>query len=182
MMKAPLRGLLLALVAATPAAGALALEPPAAAQSTPREAPAPKSAWGAQPDFERRVLAEINRIREVAGRGGLRLSPRLWRPARAHAKYLALRGGALRHESPDGGPFWQRLVRAGYPSKVRMSENLAMLGGGCRPEDPREVVRLWLGSPPHRANLLDPKIRQMGVGAVSTRACATTVYVADFGG
>jgi uncharacterized protein YkwD len=48
--------------------------------------------------------------------------------------------------------------------------------------EPAEVVRMWLDSPGHRANLLSRKFRVVGVGVASDNDCTTTVLTTDFGG
>jgi uncharacterized protein YkwD len=49
-------------------------------------------------------------------------------------------------------------------------------------------LKLWLASPPHRANLLDPRWREVGLVAVHTARAPgvyanspTTIVTADFG-
>jgi uncharacterized protein YkwD len=79
-----------------------------------------------------------------------------------------------------------------------MGENLALVGGCGRPpgyvqlrrparaaandREARRVVRMWLGSPKHRANLLSPAFRFAGTGAVSDGRCEATFYTANYGG
>jgi uncharacterized protein YkwD len=41
-------------------------------------------------------------------------------------------------------------------------------------------VRMWMASPPHRANLLDPQLRRAGVGVGVARSCASAVVTAAF--
>jgi uncharacterized protein YkwD len=50
--------------------------------------------------------------------------------------------------------------RAGYArGRCRVSENLAWVSHGT----PRTVLRRWLGSPAHRANLLDRRYSDTGL-------------------
>lgn len=132
------------------------------------------------PTLERAIMSEMNRARAGAGLPALRRVAPLARPARAHSAWLA-RTGAFQHEGPGGTPFWSRLVDAGFPRSARMGENLA-LASGCAPSSARHVVRLWLRSPGHRANLLSPRFRLAGVGVVSTPGCGVTLVTADYGG
>jgi uncharacterized protein YkwD len=131
------------------------------------------------PTLERAIMSEMNRVRADAGLPALRRVALLARPARAHSTWLA-RTGAFQHEGPGGTPFWTRLVAAGFPRSARMGENLALVGG-CAPATARTVVQGWLKSPGHRANLLSPRFRVVGVGVVSTPGCATTLVTADYG-
>jgi len=51
-----------------------------------------------------------------------------------------------------------------------------------------QALRLWLASPPHRANLLDPHWRELGLSAVHSTGAPgvyhgmpATIVTADFG-
>lgn len=141
----------------------------------------PRGRWGNQPVLESSLLAEINGMRRARKIPPLVATPILQRPARGHARFLAVaRAGKLTHKDARGRPFHHRLVEAGWRARARMSENLAAINA-CRPQDPRLIVRRWMGSPPHRANLLDRKVTHAGIGVVSTAGCGMTVYTANFG-
>jgi uncharacterized protein YkwD len=62
------------------------------------------------------------------------------------------------HENPDGAQVWDRAVTAGYRYR-KVAENIA---AGQRTA--AEVVRGWMESPGHRANILDGELTQIGVG------------------
>jgi uncharacterized protein YkwD len=84
----------------------------------------------------------IGRHRAAAGRAQLERSWPLKRAARAHS-LLLVRTGAFRHaELAAGGEtlFWATAAT------------------------PRATVRAWLDSPPHRAVLLSPELRHVGLG------------------
>ncbi len=141
----------------------------------------PKKQWVIQKSMERATLFHVNRVRKARGLRPVRGSNKLRRPARAHSRFLAVKhNGRLFHEDARGRPFYVRLVAAGWNRNRRMSENLASITA-CRKKDPRIMVGQWLRSPGHRVNLLDPKVRYVGVGVVSTRYCNVTVYTTDFG-
>lgn len=129
--------------------------------------------------IEAAIAAEMNRVRAERGRAPLTVSPALRRPARAHSRWL-LATGRLTHDGPDGSPFWTRLVAAGFPRDRRMAENLARLGG-CDAGTARRVVAMWMASPGHRANLLNPRYRWVGVGSASDAGCDVTVLTTDYG-
>lgn len=134
----------------------------------------------ARPDMERAVVAQANRVRARHGLRPLRPVRPLARAARGHSRFLAARG-VLQHEDARGRPFWVRLVAAGYPRNRAMGENLAQVGG-CGAGPARRAVALWMGSPGHRANILSPRYRAIGVGAVATGGCEAAAVTADFGG
>ena len=108
------------------------------------------------------------------------MSATLRRPARAQSRYL-LATGQLTHDGPDGSPFWTRLVEAGFPRDRWMAENLAELGGLRRRAPPGAPSQMWMNSPGHRANLLNPRYRWVGAGSASDGGCDTTVVTADYG-
>lgn len=129
--------------------------------------------------IETALVAEMNKVRVERGRKPLRMSTTLRRPARSQSRYL-LASGQLTHDGPDGSPFWTRLVDAGYPRDRWMAENLAELGG-CDASTAGRTVQMWMNSPGHRANLLNPRYRWVGVGTVSDGDCNTTLVTADYG-
>ncbi|HWH13331.1 MAG TPA: CAP domain-containing protein [Miltoncostaeaceae bacterium] len=130
--------------------------------------------------FEAALVRETNAVRADAGLRPLRRVTVLARPARAHSRFLE-RSGRFQHEGVDGSPFWRRLVAAGFPRHRRMAENIAQVGG-CDPAAAADVVRMWLQSPPHRRNLLDPRLRVTGTGAWASSGCGAVYVTADYGG
>ena len=105
---------------------------------------------------ERSVLAEINRARGAHGLARLQIGERLQRAARFHSLDM------LRREYFAHGPFARRLLgfRAAGPA---FGENLAWGTGATA--SARSIVASWLASPGHRANLLRPGFRRVGVAA-----------------
>lgn len=129
--------------------------------------------------IERALVTEMNRTRAKHGRPALRTIATLSRPARAHSRELLARG-TFTHDGADGAPFWTRLVAAGYPRNRSMAENIAQ-APGCGVGVARQTVRMWMASPPHRANLLDPRMHFVGAGAALAGDCSSTILTADFG-
>jgi stress response protein SCP2 len=107
------------------------------------------------------VLGEVvDRTNAERGRHGLRplaVDQRLAAAAQAHSADM-VRRGFFAHESPDGRQVWDRAVAAGYAYR-KVAENIA---AGQRTAE--EVVRGWMESPGHRANILDRDLTQIGVG------------------
>lgn len=68
------------------------------------------------------------------------------------------------HTSPTYGTPQQMLDRFGVSWRA-YGENIA--AGQATPE---EVMRVWMNSPGHRANILDPRFTDIGVGYVSGTA------------
>jgi len=135
--------------------------------------------------LEHGVLADINAFRTQHHLVALRLSSPLTSAARAHTQDMAARG-YFAHESADGSPFWQR-IRQFYPSNTfrywSVGENLLW----APHVDAQGALGLWLSSPEHRANLLKPSWREIGVAALRTPAGGAfhgldvTILTTDFG-
>jgi uncharacterized protein YkwD len=119
-------------------------------------------AVSADPDlngFERNVIDGINAARAQQGLGPLRAGRGLSRAADAHSHDM-LRADFFDHPSSDGTPFDRRIRR--YADAANMvGETLASLaqrhGGSAT------VVQLWLESPGHRAIVLEPRFRRIGI-------------------
>ncbi len=166
----------LAMTAAAIALGGVVATGPATA-AAPRQAssasPAPP------PRIESALLSAMNRARVQRGLRPLRSIRTLRRPARGQSRYLR-RIGTLDHAGADGSPFWTRLIAAGYPRRRSLGENLAMVPG-CGRNVAARTVRMWLKSPGHRANLLNPAFRWTGAGVAVGSSCSVTFVTADYG-
>jgi uncharacterized protein YkwD len=114
------------------------------------------SAWAkSYSTSEIRLVTMINHVRAEHVLPALRLDPSLERAARYHSADM-LQHGYFAH-----GPFAARLRSFGVHGKV-VGENLAW--GTGRGGQAGSVLRLWLRSPEHRANLLRPGFRRIGLG------------------
>src|SRR4051794_36857012 len=132
------------------------------------------------------TLCLLNRQRRLHHLRGLRMSERLGRAAGGHSVEMA-RMDYFSHNSRSGASFVDRIRAAGYLRGARrwsLGENIAW--GTGRLASPRSIVRAWMHSPGHRANILAPAFRQIGIGVsfgapVRTSARAKATYTADFG-
>lgn len=109
------------------------------------------------PDIVVEVVAATNAERVRHGLRPLTVDDRLGRAAQGHSEDMARRA-FFSHENPDGAQVWDRAVAAGYQYR-KVAENIA---AGQRTA--AEVVRGWMDSPGHRANILDGELTQIGVG------------------
>ncbi len=111
----------------------------------------------------RAILEQVNAARARAGTRALLEDPALQRAAQRYAQELARRG-ELDHDSPVPGrhTFRDRLAAEGAHPRLA-GENLALLTENARGLAPH-VVKLWLNSPGHRSNLLEPKFTRTGIG------------------
>jgi uncharacterized protein YkwD len=134
----------------------------------------------------RSTLCLLNHARGRHGLGRLHLSKKLAFAARTHSADMARRG-YFSHNSLSGASFLDRIKKAGYLRRARMwtvGENIAWGTGVLA--TPRSIVRAWMHSPGHRANILNRRFREIGVGItynapvrVASRQAAT--YTTDFG-
>jgi uncharacterized protein YkwD len=133
------------------------------------------------------VLTQLNRIRSEHGLVPLAESPALDAAALQHTREMVAMG-YFAHSSSNGTPFWQR-IRAYYPQANdeywSVGENLFWTSG---PATATEGMRAWMASPDHRANILDPSWRQIGIASVSAphapgafQGLDVTVITTDFG-
>jgi uncharacterized protein YkwD len=121
---------------------------------------APAASATAAPAGPQAVLEEINRVRAAHGLAKLRRDARLSRASRAHALDL------MRRDVFEHGDFEARMHRFAATGP-RFGENIAW-GAGSR-GSARAVVRMWMRSPGHRANLLRPGWRRVGIGVTAGR-------------
>jgi uncharacterized protein YkwD len=135
--------------------------------------------------FRASTLCLLNRERRARGMRKLRTNTRLGRAARGHASDMAQRH-YFTHDSLSGQNFTSRIRRTGYMRRARswtVGENLAW-GTGDK-GSPREIVVAWMNSPQHRANILQRRFREIGVGVVGGvpqgNASGGATYATDFG-
>jgi uncharacterized protein YkwD len=131
------------------------------------------------------LLCDMNVLRAGEGLPPLEIDRRLAQAAQGMADDLAAHR-LFSHVASDGETLTDRVRASGYlsgRSAWRLAENI---GWGSRAlSSPFEVLQSWMGSTDHRRNLLDPGLRDVGIGiAAGTPADATQggmYYVADFG-
>ena len=127
---------------------------------------------------ERRVVKLVNRIRARHGLRRLKASRTLAHAASDHTGDM-LRADYLSHNSSDGTPMATRVRR--YTGARWVGENIAVTTSRRRGLA-RRVVRMWMASPPHRAVLLSPMSRRIGVGRERGHLGSRTysVFTVDF--
>lgn len=122
---------------------------------------AKKSAAIALSNAEFEVLQETNFQRQKKNMGGVVPNPELMSLARSYAKRLAQQN-VLTHKL-NGEDFSKRIKKSGYSYRL-VGENLA-----AGQYSPYEVVKAWLGSKPHRHNLLNSKFTEIGIGVYKNK-------------
>lgn len=114
----------------------------------------------------RAVLCLVNRERKAAGLRRLKANKRLKKAARRHSKDM-VRRGYFSHRSPSGGDMVSRARQSRYitaRSSWSLGENIAW--GQAHLSSAKSIVRGWMRSAPHRANILNGSMREAGSGVV----------------
>lgn len=116
------------------------------------------------------TLCVINRKRADAGLGDLEMDGRLVRAATTHSEDMVARD-YFDHNGPLGDTVITRALKAGYLTgtelRWQLAENLATGTGSLGTA--AGIVRQWMQSPPHRANLMLPDARDAGIGLLRGR-------------
>jgi uncharacterized protein YkwD len=110
------------------------------------------------------TLCLINQQRLLAGLSPLIENPALDAAAQDHSNDMVA-NDYFDHVTPSGLSVLSRVVAAGFATLdavLDLGENIAAGGGSLA--TPAATVANWMGSPPHRANILDPTFKDTGVG------------------
>lgn len=118
---------------------------------------------------EARIIAAINAARADAGLKPLQVAPRLIQAARSHSRDMAV-NNFTGHTGSDGSDFVTRLER------VCVRWRMAAENVGWGSPDTYAMMKAWMDSPPHRANILNPDLTEVGVGYASQPGSDYTDY------
>jgi uncharacterized protein YkwD len=108
---------------------------------------------------EQYLLAAANQERAALGLSQLHRDPRLAQAAAAHARQMAAHA-TISHQFSGESELTARGAAAGVPFSA-ISENV-----GEAPSAP-QIHDLWMHSPHHRSNLLDPSIDVAGISVIA---------------
>jgi len=114
----------------------------------------------------RALLCLLNKTRRANGLRPLRGNARLRKAAERHSRSMVVRG-FFSHVEPGGLSSLDRIRRTGYLSRARSfacGENIGFGEGAT--SSPRSMMRAWMASAPHRANILTGRFREVGLSAV----------------
>jgi hypothetical protein len=135
---------------------------------------APVSAQG---DDVAQILARVNALRQQNGLLPLDLNSVLTAAAQRHSDDMA-RTGTVDHTGSDGSSIESRIRDAGY-GRWRdfgiWGENIY----GGQTADVDAALDFWTNSQVHRANILKPRYREIGIGV--GRSDTGTYYTLNFG-
>ncbi len=124
------------------------------------------------PDDEEAMLNKLNSARHDNALSSVRMDPALREVARAHSKDMYARH-YFSHQTPDGKTPYDRL-REGRITYLTAGENLAFAP---------DVDQAWdslMSSPDHRANILNPDFRCVGMGAYRAADGFEEMFTQDF--
>jgi hypothetical protein len=116
------------------------------------------------PDRRVALLCVIDEERAVRDLPLVRESAQLARAAQGHADDMVARQ-FFQHVTPGGSTLGDRVHATGYIDGRRDWELGEAIAWAQQPLDtPVSLMHAWLGSPEHRAIVLDPRFREVGIG------------------
>ena len=130
----------------------------------------------------------LNRERTQRGLRPLGLNALLSSASLAHSEDMVKRD-YFEHATPDGRSVVDRLRALGYArgGAASTGENIAY-GVGDK-STPASIVRTWMNSPGHRADILRPTFTEIGIGialgapeVAASKSSNGATYTTDFGG
>lgn len=107
--------------------------------------------------FQQQILSLVNIERSKAGLQPLTLNSKLNQAAQNHTNDMISKG-YFSHTSPSGSTMTSRVNAVGY-AYSRIGENIAAGGSTAS-----ATMTQWMNSPGHKANILNPAFRELGVG------------------
>lgn len=134
------------------------------------------------------TMCLLNQERTSRGLRPLARNGLLAQAAQEHSADMVQRA-YFEHTAPDGRTVQDRLRSTGYANggSASTGENIAW-GVGSK-ATPGAIVRRWMLSPPHRADILRPAFTEIGIGIAAgvpdvpgRRAGDGATYTTDFGG
>jgi uncharacterized protein YkwD len=131
------------------------------------------------------VACEINKKRRSHGLHRVRARSALRKAGKRHSKYMK-HNGCFAHQCPGERDLVGRINATSYlPCNCSWSVGETLAWGDKGRGTPRAIVTAWMHSPPHRHVLLDPTLKNVGVGLVwgspSNPNARAATYTADFG-
>lgn len=134
----------------------------------------------------RTVTCLLNQVRKRNGMSKLGRSSKLKRAAQRHTRHMRA-SKCFAHECPGEPSLEQRLWSVGYlvSGLLRWAYGENIAWGEAGYSTPRAMVRAWMDSPPHRANILNSSFEHVGVGVVRgtpyQRKAKGAIFTTDFG-
>ena len=142
------------------------------------EPPPVRPARATAPDpgqLVKQVVALVNAERARQGAPALQVNENLVKAAQDYSGILG-QGGCFEHTCAPVPELRSRVANAGYANMNRIGENIA-----AGDQTAESVMQGWLNSPGHRRNILNPELREIGVGVSFTQAEFGSYWVQVFG-
>jgi uncharacterized protein YkwD len=129
------------------------------------------------------TLCLLNRARDRHGLPSFRLNAKLSHAADRHSRDM-VRHRYFAHDSRNGRSPFDRMRATHYVPRNStwwLGENIGWGSGSLT--QPIAMVRAWMHSPPHRANILSRHFRDIGIGIVPGAPVGGggATYTTDFG-
>lgn len=129
------------------------------------------------------TLCLLNRVRARHGLPAFHLNAQLSHAARRHSRDM-VRHRYFAHDSRNGRSPFDRMRATHYVPRAAswwLGENIGWGSGSLA--EPIAMVRAWMHSPPHRANILSRHFRDIGIGIVPGAPVGGggATYTTDFG-
>jgi uncharacterized protein YkwD len=124
-------------------------------------------------EVEGDLLDAHNEARQNQGLSALTPNPTLMTIARQRARYMA-DNSSLTHYGPNGATVFTLMNAAGY-SYTDGAENIHYNFGFSTTESWQKAMTEYLASPSHRAAIMKPGFKRIGIG-VATNSAGTTYY------
>jgi uncharacterized protein YkwD len=121
--------------------------------------PAVRATGGSSTEADQ-ILTLVNEARGANGCGAVQINTELTAAAQLHSDDQAAHS-TMSHTGSDGSTPWQRAEAAGY--QYAIGENVAYGYPTAT-----AVMAAWMGSPGHRANILNCEARAFGVGMAAS--------------
>lgn len=146
----------------------LTVQRPGAVQSSSSSA---RKAMAKAGTVEQQVIDLVNKVRKENDLSPLTHNAELAAAALKHAKDMDARD-YFAHNTPEGITPTQQIKAAGYllTGTWATGQNIAH-----NQKTPEEVMKDWMNSPGHRANILSPNFKEIGIGIFGA------YWVQDFG-
>jgi uncharacterized protein YkwD len=138
---------------------------------------APLSSVSIEDRFAAQVIELTNVERAAAGVAPLGALPKLAEAASFHVedqRNNLCSAATLSHVGSDGSRGVDRILRTGL-NISRWAENVA-----CGHPTPEAVVKGWMNSPGHRANVLDARLTHIGVDVARSDSTGLFYWVQNF--
>lgn len=128
----------------------------------------------AQADFMAELLQLTNAERQKVGAPPLKMNDKLTQAAQRHTTDMAS-NNFLSHTGSDGSTMQSRVQATGYLYRA-LGENVA-----AGQSTPAAVLKSWMMSSGHRANILNPNYTEIGLGyAMNASSKYTHYWTQDF--